>query len=90
MYLANKYLIKDLDKFCRNFIINNKAKKTLPKDVFKVHRRYKPLKGDIFSAIIFKKQKEIFQEFLDMFTKPIFYTHYILPSQIGFNRKKVK
>ncbi|XP_023329971.1 uncharacterized protein LOC111702495 [Eurytemora carolleeae] len=35
LYLANKYLIKDLDKFCRNFIINNKAKKTLPKDVFK-------------------------------------------------------
>lgn len=35
LYLANKYMIKDLEKFCRNFIINTKTRKNSPKDIFK-------------------------------------------------------
>ena len=28
-------MIKDLEKFCRNFIINTKTRKNSPKDIFK-------------------------------------------------------
>ena len=68
LYLANKYLIKDLDKFCRNFIINNKTKKSLPKDVFKVKKNWKTqIIVDILRSIHkFRKRAKVYQE-LDSF-----------------------